>query len=195
LKNLHFVFIYGRLSITLEFLWDCVHLVPVDNNAGSQDRDGKLEHAPSLQSRDCVASRSGDCQARWQETNWPGDGRRVPAYRSPDPARAARLFVDVTCLAVLAGPIAGEMSADIIIAPAVDREPRLAAVLSRLGRGLRPDGILFLGTAGSPIMTRIWQIQELLKQQGLAFVRTHLEPADIDLLCCRRIPALQAQAA
>ena len=104
-------------------------------------------------------------------------------------------FVDVTCLAVLAGPIAGEMSADIIIAPAVDREPRLAAVLSRLGRGLRPDGILFLGTAGSPMMTRIWQIQELLKQQGLAFVRTHLEPADIDLLCCRRIPALQAQAA
>jgi hypothetical protein len=56
-------------------------------------------------------------------------------------------FVDVTCLAVLAGPNAGEMSADIIIAPAVDREPRLAAVLSRLGRGLRPDGVLFLPVA------------------------------------------------
>ena len=67
MRNPHFVFIYGRLSITLEFLWDCVHLAPVDNNAGSQARDGKLEHAPSLQPRDCVASRSGDCQARWQE--------------------------------------------------------------------------------------------------------------------------------
>jgi hypothetical protein len=104
-------------------------------------------------------------------------------------------FVDVTCLAVLTGPNVGEMSADIIIAPGVDREPRLAAVLSRLGRDLRPDGVLILGIAGSLIMTRMRQIQELLIQQRLAFVRTHLEPADVDLLCCRRIPALQALAA
>jgi hypothetical protein len=73
--------------------------------------------------------------------------------------------------------------------------PRLAAVLSRLGRGLRPDGVLFVGITGSLIMTRMRQIQEPLIQQGLASVRTHLEPADIDLLCCRRMPALQALAA
>jgi hypothetical protein len=104
-------------------------------------------------------------------------------------------FADVTCLAVMAGPNAGEMSADIIIAPAVDREPELAAVLSRLGRGLRPDGALFLGTAGSLIMTRMRQIQELLRRQGFALVRLHPQPADLQILCCRKLPALQAQAA
>jgi hypothetical protein len=104
-------------------------------------------------------------------------------------------FVDVTCLDVTAGPNAGEMSADSIIAPAVDREPELAAVVSRLGRGLRPDGVLFLGIAGSLIMGRMRQIQGLLIQHGFAFVRMHLEPADIHLLYCRKIPALQAQAA
>jgi hypothetical protein len=52
-------------------------------------------------------------------------------------------FVDVTCRDVLTGPNGGEMPADIIIAPAVNREPELAAVLSRLAHGLRTDGQLY----------------------------------------------------
>jgi hypothetical protein len=103
-------------------------------------------------------------------------------------------FAEVTCLATMAAPNAGEMSADIIIAPAVDREPELAAVLSRLERGLRPDGVLFLSTAGS-LTTRMRQIQALLIQHGFAFVLTHLKPSDIHQWYCRKIPALPAQAA
>jgi hypothetical protein len=104
-------------------------------------------------------------------------------------------FVDVTCRSLLIGPNAGEMTADIMIAPAVDREPELAAVLSRLAHGLRPDGALFLVTTSSLITTRMRQIQKLLKQSGFTFVRMHLAPADTELLYCRRISALQARAA
>ena len=63
-------------------------------------------------------------------------------------------FVDVTCCGMLAGPHAGETAVDIIIAPAADREPEFPAVLSRLTHGLRPDGVLFFGTAGALLMTR-----------------------------------------
>lgn len=104
-------------------------------------------------------------------------------------------FVDVTCRAALAGPNAGEMPADIIVAPAVHREPKLAALLSRLERGLRPDGVLLLGTAGAGLTTQVRQIRRFLIQHGFTFVRMHLEPADVHILCCRKVPALQAQAA
>jgi hypothetical protein len=104
-------------------------------------------------------------------------------------------FVEVTCFRVPAGTHAAETSADIIISPAADREPEFPAVLSRLARGLRPGGVLFLGTAGTLLMTRKRQIQALLIQQGFAFTRMHLERADIDLWCCRKIPVWQAQAA
>jgi hypothetical protein len=104
-------------------------------------------------------------------------------------------FADVTCCKGLAGPGVGEMTADIIIAPAADREPEFTAVLSRLAHRLRPDALLILGTAGTLIMTRVKQIQALLIQRGFAFTRMHLEPADIDLWCCRKLPASQAYAA
>jgi hypothetical protein len=104
-------------------------------------------------------------------------------------------FADVTCCKGLAGPDAGEMSADIIIAPAADREPEFTAVLSRLTHRLRPEGLLILGTAGALIVTRVKQIQALLIQRRFAFTRTHLEPAGIDLWCCRKLPAAQACAA
>jgi hypothetical protein len=104
-------------------------------------------------------------------------------------------FLDVTCCKGLAGPNAGEMSADIVIAPAADREPQFPAVLSRLTHGLQPDAILILGTAGALIMTRVKHIQALLIQRGFAFTRMHLEPAGVDLWCCRKVPASQAHAA
>jgi hypothetical protein len=104
-------------------------------------------------------------------------------------------FVDVTCCRVLAGPHAVETSADIIIAPAADREPEFPAVLSHLARGLRPGGVLLLGTAGTLLMTRKRQVQALLIQQGFAFTRMRLGRADIDLWCCRKIPVWQAHAA
>jgi len=104
-------------------------------------------------------------------------------------------FVDVACRDALAGPHADEMAADIIVVPIANRKLESPAVLSRLSRGLRPGGVLFLGTAGTLLMTRKRQIQALLIQQGFAFTRIHVEPADIDLWCCRKIPVWQARAA
>jgi hypothetical protein len=101
-------------------------------------------------------------------------------------------FVDVTCYRVPAGPHAVETSADIVIAPAADRDPEFPAVLSHLARGLRPGGVLFLGTLP---LTRKRQVQALLIQQGFAFTRMRLGRADIDLWCCRKIPVWQAHAA
>src|SRR5215510_7808010 len=46
-------------------------------------------------------------------------------------------FVDVTCCTALAGPNAGEMSGDVIIAPNFDRAPNSVAALARIERGLR----------------------------------------------------------
>jgi hypothetical protein len=104
-------------------------------------------------------------------------------------------FADVTCRSALAGPNAGEMSADIIIAPAVDRETELAAVLSRMGRSLRPDGVLILGTDATPFTNRTRQLQRLLIQHRFTFARKVVAPAHLTLLCCRKLPTLQTHAA
>ena len=108
---------------------------------------------------------------------------------------AHRGFADVTCRAGLAGPNAGELSADLIIVPAIDREPRLTLLLSRLVRGLRPDGLLLLCTGASPFTARLQQTQKILRQNGFAIVRRQLEPATLQVLYCRKIAALQTQAA
>ena len=82
-------------------------------------------------------------------------------------------FVDVTCCRVLAGPHAAESSADIIIAPAVDREPEFPAVLSRLTRGLRPDGVLIFGTAGA-LMIRGLRLTRLSLKSRRSSTRNEL---------------------
>jgi hypothetical protein len=104
-------------------------------------------------------------------------------------------FTDVTCRTALAGPNAGEMSADIIIAPTVDRQAELAAVLSRMGRSLRPGGVLILGTAATPFTNRTRQLQKLLIQHRFTFARRAVGPADLNLLCCRKLPMVQTHAA
>ena len=104
-------------------------------------------------------------------------------------------FANVTCCTALTGPDAGEMSGDIIIAPAFDREPRSAAVLSRLEHSLRPGGVLLLGTGSTRLTTQTRQIEKLLVQHGFSFVRRHIEPAGLQVLCCRMVAASQAQAA
>ncbi|MBV8119624.1 MAG: hypothetical protein JO081_06780 [Alphaproteobacteria bacterium] len=104
-------------------------------------------------------------------------------------------FDHVCCRTALAGPNAGEMSADLIIIPAVDQEPELEALLGWLRGGLRPGGVLIFTTAAPQLTTRSRHIQKVLRQQGFTTVRRHLEPGGIQLLCCRKIPMLQQQAA
>jgi len=104
-------------------------------------------------------------------------------------------FVDVTCRDALRGPNAGEMAADIMVAPAVNREPKWTALLSRLERGLRPNGVLLLGIAGAGLTIQARHIRRFLLQRGFALVPVHPGRADLHVLCCRKVPALQSQAA
>jgi hypothetical protein len=104
-------------------------------------------------------------------------------------------FIDVTCRSALGGPNAGEMSADIIIAPAADREAEPAAVISRMGHSLRSGGFLILVAAATPFRNRIRQLQRLLIQHGFTFSRRAVAPAHLNLLCCRKLPTIQTHAA
>jgi hypothetical protein len=104
-------------------------------------------------------------------------------------------FIDVTCRSALRGPNAGEMSADIIIAPAADREAEPAAVLSRMARRLRSGGFLILATASTPFPSRTRQLQRLLIEHGFTFSRRAVAPAHLNLLCCRKVPAIRTHAA
>jgi hypothetical protein len=109
---------------------------------------------------------------------------------------AHRGFDQVCCRTLLAGPNAGEMSADMIILPTVDQEPELEALLGRIRDCLRPGGVLIFTTeAPRRLTTRLRHIQKLLRQQGFVTVRRHLEPSGLQLLCCRKLPVLREQAA
>ena len=85
---------------------------------------------------------------------------------------ANRGFFDVCCRS-LTGPNAGELSADIVIAPAMDCEPKLLAFVTSLERTLQPNGILLLGTTTSfpTVQTRF--LQKHLRQSGFIVARAH----------------------
>jgi hypothetical protein len=104
-------------------------------------------------------------------------------------------FTGVTCGAVLTGPNAGELAADIFVVPAIRSLPELAALAPRLARYLRPHGVLLLGARGSLITIRVRVIQQVLRQSGLVFERKRIEPVDMHLFRCRRTQAQQSQAA
>jgi hypothetical protein len=104
-------------------------------------------------------------------------------------------FLDVTCRSALNGPNAGEMSADIIIVPAVDRQRELPMVLSRLSRSLCSGGIILLSTSSSQSETCLRRIQRVLRQHGFEIVGRHHESGDFDVLCGRKVPLARAKAA
>jgi hypothetical protein len=108
---------------------------------------------------------------------------------------AHRGFADLTCRSALGGPSIATSSADIVVAPALDRERQLAAALVRIERALRPGGVLFLGISGRPFKTEKQQIEKFLRQHGFAFVRTDVAAGDLHLLSCRKTSVLEVQAA
>jgi hypothetical protein len=106
---------------------------------------------------------------------------------------ATRGFLDVTCRRPTGGP-AGEKSADIIVAPGIGSQQELTEMLPRLSRALRPDGALLIGTADrlpSPFNHRTY---EFLAEHGFAIARA-ARPDGLTVLCCRKYPMSQAQAA
>jgi hypothetical protein len=105
-----------------------------------------------------------------------------------------RGFVDVSCRN-LAGPNAGELSADIIIAPEIGSEPELVKGGRSLQRALRPGGILLVGIPSSTSTLRDRLLRKLLREAGFALVRTQLPSTAIDVLCCRRVGAVERQTA
>jgi hypothetical protein len=104
-------------------------------------------------------------------------------------------FLDVTCRCLPAGPSIGTGSAGIIIVPAVNRMPQLATVVPQLARALRPGGLLLVSWSGISSAVRLRQLQKLLRRYELAFIRKHLQPLDVDILCCHKAAALAAEAA
>jgi hypothetical protein len=159
----------------------------------AQDRDGNLSMQRTL-SHEAASSLA-------EEITRLVDGRRIDRVIVVGCQQiellvqlAHRGFADVTCRAGLAGPNAGELSADLIIVPAVDHEPRLTLLLSRVVRGLRPEGLLLLCIGASPFTTRVRQTRKALRQSGFEIVQRQ-EPSGLHVLCCRKIPALQMQAA
>jgi hypothetical protein len=104
-------------------------------------------------------------------------------------------FTNVTCGAALAGPSAGELTADIFVVPDIYREPEFTAALARLARYMGPSGVLLLGADASPFKTQLRQIQQVLLQRGFVFVHKHLDPVEVHLFCCRKRGAAQSRAA
>jgi hypothetical protein len=104
-------------------------------------------------------------------------------------------FTDVTCRSALAGPNAGELTADIFVIPTAEREPQFTPLVARLGSALRPGGVLLIGAAVSPFATRIRTIQQVLHRNGFGFVRRRFDPLHLNLLCCRKLALAQSRAA
>src|SRR5215469_11486149 len=98
-----------------------MHFSPVPTIQVREDRDGKFEHAASLYSQDCFYIRQVLKLAGRERT------KRVMVvgceHIEPLIQLAQRGFVDAACRDALTGPNAGEMAADIMVAPAVNREP------------------------------------------------------------------------
>ena len=103
-------------------------------------------------------------------------------------------FDEVACQSAQAGPGLGNETADIIIAPALDRDPSCIAALERFERALKPNGLLFLG-AGGALSPRLRQIRNFLKQRGFTFTRAHFDAVDFGVYCCRKTAAAEARAA
>jgi hypothetical protein len=103
-------------------------------------------------------------------------------------------FDEVACQSTQTGPSLGDETADIIIAPALDRDPLCIAALERLKRALKPNGLLFLGTGGA-LSPRLQRIRNFLKQRGFAFTRVHFDAVDLAVYRCRKTAAAKARAA
>jgi hypothetical protein len=104
-------------------------------------------------------------------------------------------FLDVTCRSLSVGPSVGTGTAGIIIVPAVDRLPKWPTVVPRLAQALQPGGVLFVSWSGTSSAVRPRQLQKLLQQYRLAFIRKHLDPLNLDVLCCHKAATLAAEAA
>jgi hypothetical protein len=183
--------IFRKPSTPLESLSRRWHLIWVTNNAGPVGRDGAMSKKEAC-SCDTALFFAEEISRLVAEPKT----ARVVLVGSEHIELLLQLahrdFGDVTCCAALAGPSLGASSADIIVAPAIDREQQLRAFLCRLQRALRPDGVLLLGTAASRSTMRA-RLHKLLAENGLAFVRKHIGEAHLYLLHCRNASALRAR--
>jgi hypothetical protein len=108
---------------------------------------------------------------------------------------AARGFVEITCRAPIGGPNTEDGAADLVVVPALRTEAMLLGILSRLNRNGRPDAMLVIGIVGSKISAWQQRLPQTLANHGFALVRAPLQTGDLSILCARRFPTWQAQAA
>jgi hypothetical protein len=184
--------LFPRRQIALDPIRDQVHLISTFNNEGRKDRKGTL-------STQCACDRATaslivqdvlSCGAK------PRDRVMVVGYDQIEVVveLAHHGFDEVTCQSTQIGLGLGNETADIIIAPALDRDPSCMTALERLERALNPNGLLFLGTSGA-LSPRLQRIRKFLKQRGFAFTRTHFDAVDLAVHRCRKTAAAVARAA
>lgn len=106
-----------------------------------------------------------------------------------------RGFARVTCRAADGGPCGGEPPADLLFVPACRSEASLRAVLTRLGRALRPGGTLVV-QGDCPAMEAL-RLRRLLGEGGFDTIeqRTASPDAGFVLAARKRAAALRARAA
>ena len=93
-------------------------------------------------------------------------------------------FSHVLCRSADHGPRMAAPPADILIAPNVKSEADLRTVLTRLGRDLRPRGLLVLSHAQNCSSFNERHLRRLLTEGGFTAVERIAEHGDVGTLWC-----------
>jgi len=108
-------------------------------------------------------------------------------------ALAHRGFTEVTCQATACGPSTGEPPADLVIIPKVRSNSDVITVLSQAKRW-GPKTVFVFGAARSAFPTMRQALKRQLVRAEFLFSEEETRRG-LRLLCARKVPPLQAQAA
>jgi hypothetical protein len=97
-----------------------------------------------------------------------------------------RGFSQVLCRSADHGPHMATPPADILIAPEVRSEAELSRILTRLGRDLRPRGILVLSVAQTGAACDGRRLRRMLMEAGFTAVERNAASGDAATLWCAR---------
>ena len=97
-----------------------------------------------------------------------------------------RGFVCVSCHAADRGPPAGEAASDVLWIPEVESEAQLLVVVARLGRNLRPEGILLIRQQRQFPAERLRRLPSLLAERGFMLEKQIATASGGILFCARK---------
>lgn len=106
-----------------------------------------------------------------------------------------RGFACVSCQAPDQGPSAGEPEADVLWIPSAGNEAELTDTLVRLGRRLRPDGIVLVRDRRRNSRHRLRRLCGVLAESGFAFDRREAVTDGSVILCAHKRAEARTQCA